>query len=56
MFDKLFQGYLPDNMQLKLLIEICKRGWEYLAFFIGSFIRLLKKYNIIGPEKYAEEL
>ena len=26
-YDKLFQGYLPETLQLKVLLELCKRGW-----------------------------
>ena len=26
-YGKLFQGYLPETLQLKVLLELCKRGW-----------------------------
>jgi len=45
MFDTMFQGYLPENIQLRFLIETCKRGWEYLSFFIGNFIKIIKQYR-----------
>lgn len=43
MYNNLFYGYLPDNLQLQAIIEICRRGWEYMTFLIYRIIRVLLK-------------
>ena len=45
MYDGLFQGHLPTDLQMKALLEVCRRGWEYLTFLICRLIKLLKKID-----------
>lgn len=27
MYNNLFYGYLPEGLQLRALLEVCRRGW-----------------------------
>lgn len=56
LYDKLFQGYLPEALQLKILIELCKRGWEYFSFFLGRFIKILRKYKTLREDDFILEV
>jgi hypothetical protein len=55
-YEKMFQGYLPEYLQLRVLFELCKRGWEYFSFFLGRFIKLLKKHKSIRGDSFIEEV
>ena len=56
LYDTLFQGYLPEFLQLRLLLEVCKRGWEYFGFFIAKFIKILKKNASLKEENFICEV
>ena len=56
LYDKLFQGYLPEALQLRILIELCKRGWEYFSFFLGRFIKILRRYKNLREEDFLLEV
>ena len=48
MYDNLLQGYLPEKLQLKALLEVCRRGWEYFSFLICRMIKIVKNINNIA--------
>lgn len=50
MYSSLLHGFLPERLQLQLLIEVCKRGWEYFSFFIGRFIKTVRKFKILNDD------
>lgn len=56
LYDKLFQGYLPEALQLRVLMEVCRRGWEYLSFFLGRFIKILRKYKNLREDDFLYEV
>jgi hypothetical protein len=56
LYESLFHEYLPEHLQLRLLIEVCKKGWEYLSFFIGKFIKILKRFKKISESDFIAEV
>ena len=56
LFDCLLHGYLPPVLQLRALLETCRRGWQYLSFLMGRYLALLKRRPTLSEDAFAGEL
>ena len=56
MYDHLLQGYLPEKLQLRCLLELCLRGWEYFSYLICRLIQIIRDINFIPPSQLYQKL